>query len=72
LSLRNTVEFAQVALCLVPEILDSVDVIMGIREEFGVVDPKMLEVRNIQHIVGLPAVRIDNAVRDHFALNNRN
>jgi hypothetical protein len=40
LSLRNTVEFAQVALCLVPEILDSVDVIMGIREEFGVVDPE--------------------------------
>ena len=42
MSLRNTVEFAQVALCLVPKILDSVNVIIGIREEFGVVDPKML------------------------------
>ena len=59
------------ALCLVPEILDSVDVITGVGKEFGVVDSKMLEVRNIQHIVGLPAVGINDAVRDDFALNDR-
>jgi len=59
LSLWNTVEFAHMPLGLVPEILDPIDVIMSIREEFRGVDPEVLE------------VRINNAVGDHFALNNR-
>jgi hypothetical protein len=58
------------ALRLVPEILDTIDVIVSVCKEYGVVDSEMLEVRYIQHVIGLPAVRIDDAVRDYFALND--
>ena len=68
---RNTIKFTHVTLGLIPKILDSVNVITGVCKEFGVVDSEMLEVRNIQHIVGLPAVGINDAVRDDFALNDR-
>ena len=50
MSLRNTVEFTHMALRLVPEILDSVDVIAGVCKEFGVVDAAVLEIRYIQHV----------------------
>ena len=71
MSLWDTVEFTHVTLCLVPEILDTVDMVVGICKKYRVVNSEMLEVRNIQHIVGLPAVRIDDAVRHDFALNDR-
>ena len=61
--LRNPVEFTHMALRLVPEILDTIDVIVSVCKEYGVVDPEVFEVRHIQHIVGLPAVRIDDAIR---------
>lgn len=36
------------------------------------IDTKVFEVRNIQYIVGLPAVRIDYAIGNHLALDDRN
>ena len=36
--LQDTVEFSNVALGLVPEILDPVDVVSGVCEELGMVD----------------------------------
>ena len=71
MSLWDTVEFTHVTLCLVPEILDTVDMVVGICKKYRVVNSEMPEVRNIQHIFGLPAVRIDDAVRHDFALNDR-
>jgi hypothetical protein len=71
LSLWNTVEFAHVALRLVPKVLNPVDVVLLVCKEFGVVDSKVLEVRNIQYVVGFPAVPINNAVRDDLAFDNR-
>ena len=56
---------------LVPEVLDPVDVSARISKQPGVVDPEVLEVRHIQHIVAPPAVRIDDAVGRHLALNDR-
>ena len=58
------------ALGLVPEILDAVDVISGVGKEPGMVDAEMVEVRYVQHIVTLPAVRIDNAVGHDLALDD--
>ena len=71
MSLQDTVEFAHMAFGLVPKILNPIDVVLLVCKEFGVVDSKMFKVRNIQHVVGLPAVRIDNAVRNDLAVDNR-
>ncbi len=68
--LGNTVEFAHMTLRLVPKILDPVDVIFLVCKEFGMVDAKMPKVRNIQHVIPSPAVRIHNTVRYNFALND--
>ena len=71
MSLWDTVEFAHVALRLVPKVLNPVDVVLLVCKEFGVVDSKVLEVRNIQYVVGFPAVPINNAIRDDLAFDNR-
>jgi len=59
------------ALRLVPKVLNPVDVVILVCKEFGVVDSKVLEVRNIQYVVGFSAVPINNAVRDDLAFDNR-
>jgi len=66
MGLRNTVEFAHVALGLVPKILNSVDVILLVCKEFGVVDPEVMEIRYVQHIVTAPAIRIYDAIWNDF------
>jgi len=56
----NTIEFTHMALCLVPEILDAIDMVVAVSKEFGMVDPEMVEVRNIQPVVAFPTVGIDD------------
>ena len=70
MSLRDTVEFAHVALGLVPKILNPVDVILLVCKEFGMVDPKVMEIRDVQHVVAAPAIRINDAVRNHFTFDD--
>ena len=67
----NPIEFPHVTLRLVAEILDAVDLVLLVCKELGVVDPKVLEVRNIQRIVALPAVGINDAVGNDFPLDDR-
>ena len=71
MSLRDTVEFAHMAFGLVPKIINPIDGVLLVCKAFGVGDSKMFKVRNIQLVVGLPAVRIDNAVRNDLAVDNR-
>ena len=61
--LGNTVEFTHVALGLVPEILDAIDVIVAVCEELRVVDAEVMEVRHIQHIIAAPEVGMNDAIR---------
>ena len=68
--LWDPVEFTQLALRLVPEILDPVDVILLLGKELRVIDPKVFEIRHIQRIVSLPAVSINDAVRDNLPHND--
>ena len=42
--LGNTIEFTHVALGLVPEILDAVDVIVAVCEDLRMVDAEVMEV----------------------------
>ena len=69
--LWDPVEFTQLALRLVPEILDPVDVSLLLGKELRVIDPKVFEIRHIQRIVSLPAVSINDAVRDNLPHNDR-
>jgi len=52
----NTIEFTHMALGLVPEILDAIDMVVAVCKEFGMVDPEMVEVRDIQPVVAFPAI----------------
>ena len=70
-SLGNPIEFPHVTLRLVLEILDAGVLVLLVCKELGVVDPKVLEVRNIQRIVALPAVGINDAVGNDFPLDDR-
>ena len=58
----DTVESAHMTLGLVPEIFDAIDVVVTIGKELGMVDPEVMEVRHIQHIVTTPAVGIDDTI----------
>ena len=68
--LFDAVKFAQVAFGLVPEILDAVDMIISVRKQFRVIDPVMLEVRDIQGVVGIIGVGINNTVGSNLLLND--
>ena len=50
MGLWDTVEFAHMALRLVPEILDPIDVVLLVGEQLRVVDPEVMEVRHIKHV----------------------
>lgn len=64
MDLQNTVEFTHVALCLIPKILDPVDMIFLVCKKLRVINAEMLEFRDVQHVVTSPAVRINDAVWD--------
>jgi len=55
---------------LVPIVLDSVDMIVLVSKELRVIDAIMFKCRDVRHVVAAPAVRIDDAVRLHLALND--
>jgi len=61
----------QVALGLVPEVLDPVDVVALVGEQFGMVDPHVVELRDIEHIVAAEGVGIDHAVGPDLLLDDR-
>ena len=68
--LGNTIKFTHVTLGLRPKTFDSIEVISLVCKQFGMVDPEVLEIRYIQHVISSPAVRIDNAVWHDFTLQN--
>ena len=63
----NTIVFAQVALGLVPEVLDPVDMVFLVGEQKGMLDPVVIEPGHIQRIVAIPAAGTDNAVGNDFS-----
>ena len=67
----NTVKLAHMTLGLVPKILNTVDMILLVCKEFGMIDPEVFEVQRIQCVVASPIVGINDAVRHDLAFNNR-
>ena len=68
--LGDAVEPSQVALGLVPEILDPVDVVLPVREALRMVDPDMVEVRDIQGVIASETVRVDDAVGQNHTFHD--
>lgn len=69
--LGNTIEFPHMTLRLVPKVFDTIDMVVFVYKEFGMVDVVVLEVGYIEHIIATPAVRIYDATRYNFVLNDR-
>lgn len=69
--LGDTVVASHVAFCLVPEVLDPVDVVGIFGEQFRVVDAHMVELLNVQNVIGSEAVGIDDGIRPHLVANDR-
>ena len=65
--LRDAVIASQMPLCLVPKILDAVDVVAVFGKQFRMVDPNVLELGDVQHIIGSKAIGVDDGVRPHLA-----
>ena len=64
--LRDAVIASQMPLCLVPKVLDAVDMIPVLGEQFGMVDPDVLELGNVQHVIGPKAIGVDDGVRPYL------
>lgn len=47
---------------LVPEVLDAVDMVAPIGKQLAMIDPKMVEVGDVEHIIATIAIGVDNAV----------
>ena len=68
--LWNAVVAPEMTFRLVPEVLDTVDVVAVLGEELGVIDADVVEVRDIEYVVSLEAVCVDNAVRFDLVFND--
>ena len=66
----DAIELTQMTLGLVPEVLDSVDVIFSISKESGVVDSPVVKVAYIKGIVSAEGIRINDAVRLNLLLDD--
>ena len=67
MGLRNTVEYLHMALRLIQENLDIVDMNLIVCKEFRMVDLEMMKALNIQPITAFPVIHIDDAARNHLS-----
>ena len=67
----DAIEFAQVTLGLVPEVLDSVDVVFLVREFHRMVDSLVVKITHIKCIVASPRVGVNDTVWLHLLFDDR-
>ena len=67
----DAVETPEMALGLVPEVLDPVDVVPVCHKSLRVIAADVMELRDVQHIVTTEAVGVDDAVRLDLVLVDR-
>ena len=68
---RNAVKFAQMPFCLIPKVLNAVDVVLPFGKVCTMVDAQMAKLADIQHIIALIAICINDAVRLYLLTDNR-
>ena len=69
--LGNTVKFAQMLFCLIPKVLNAVDVVLPFGKMCTMVDAQMAKLADIQHIIAFVKIRIDDTVRLDLLTDNR-
>ena len=58
--------------CLVPKVLDPVDVMpLFVDILFAVIDTAVMKLGDVQHIIRAKCIRVDNAVGLHMLTNDR-
>ena len=62
----NSVVFAQDAFCLIPKVLNAVNVVLTVCKFLGMVDAVMDETAHVQLVVAAQAIGINNTVRHDF------
>ena len=66
----NSVVFAQDAFCLIPKILNAVNVVPAVGKFLGMVDAVMDKTAYVQLVVAAQAIGINNTVRHDFLFDN--
>ena len=67
----DSVVFAQDAFCLIPKVLNAVNVVLTVCKFLGMVDAVMDKTAHVQLVVTAQAIRVNNAVRHDFLFDNR-
>lgn len=47
---------------LVPEVFDAVNMVAPIRKQLAMIDPKLMEIGDVEHIIATIAISVDDAV----------
>ena len=69
--LGNAVKFVQMPFCLIPKVLNSVDVVLPVDKMCTVVDAQVAKLTDIRHIIALITICINDAVRLYLLTDNR-
>lgn len=67
----DSVVFAQEAFCLIPKILNAVNVVPAVCKFLGMGDAVMDKTTHVQLVVAAQTIGINNTVRHDFLFNNR-
>ena len=67
----DSVVFSQDAFCLIPKILNAVDVVLMVYKRFGMVDVVMDKTTDARLVIAAQAIHVNNAVRHDFLFDNR-
>lgn len=62
----DSIEVPHVALCLVPEILDAVELVGLVCEELEMIDADVMKFGDIKHIITAERIRIDDGIGPDF------
>ena len=66
----DSVVFSQDAFCLIPKILNAVNMVLAVGKFLGMVDAVMDETAHVQLVVAAQAIGINNTVRHDFLFDN--
>ena len=68
--LLDTVKFSHMTLCLIPKILNPINVVLFVCKKFTMIDASMVKVTNIKCVVRSEGICVNNAIRLDFFTNN--
>lgn len=70
MGVRNAIVFAKMSFGLIPKVFNPIDMVRSLHEAFGMIDPEMAEIRDIQRVVTGEAISIDNAIGSNHLMDN--